>query len=173
MKQRELWPEVRDYFAGVDLILHAGDIVHPMVLDWLEEIAPVIAARGNNDRGIEDRRIEDLQVIDVMGRRLAMLHDTEPEHRPIDFLRRYYLGNQPADIIVTGHTHLERIDFREGVLQLNPGSATLPHHRSFRMGTLALLDVTSEGLEARILRIGESEGLPNPGVEQAFSLRNR
>ncbi len=40
----ELWPEVRDAFKGVDLILHAGDLESPRVLDWLEEIAPVYAA---------------------------------------------------------------------------------------------------------------------------------
>ena len=41
---RELWDEVRVVFAGADLILHAGDIVSPRGLDWLEEIAPTLAA---------------------------------------------------------------------------------------------------------------------------------
>ena len=48
---RELWDEVRVVFAGADLILHGGDIVTPRVLDWLEAIAPTLAARGNNDSG--------------------------------------------------------------------------------------------------------------------------
>ncbi len=43
---RELWPEVRAAFTGVDLILHSGDIVTPGVLDWLEDIAPTLAAKG-------------------------------------------------------------------------------------------------------------------------------
>ena len=51
---RELWDEVRVAFAGVDLILHGGDIVSPRVLDWLDDIAPTRAARGNNDGGWED-----------------------------------------------------------------------------------------------------------------------
>jgi uncharacterized protein len=166
---RSLWDEVDDAFAGVDLILHAGDIVHPMVLDRLEVIAPVLAARGNNDLGIDDHRIEDRQVIELHGRRLAMLHDMEPEDRPIPDLRRRYLDDLPADIIVTGHTHFERLDYRENVLQINPGSATLPHLWSYRLGTVALLDWTESGVEASILRLGEYDGLPNPGVEFRYS----
>src|SRR5712692_11777032 len=96
-----LWDEVDAAFQGVDLILHAGDIVHPMVLDRLEQIAPVLAARGNNDFGIDDDRIKDRQGLELHGRRLVMLHDMEPEDRPIDYLRTAYLSGQHADIIVT------------------------------------------------------------------------
>ena len=56
-ERRTLWDEVRTAFQGVDLILHAGDIVHPMVLDWLQEIAPVLAAQGNNDFAWSDSRM--------------------------------------------------------------------------------------------------------------------
>ena len=49
--QPTLWDEVYTVFKGVDLILHGGDIVLPRVLDWLGDIAPVLAARGNNDLG--------------------------------------------------------------------------------------------------------------------------
>jgi uncharacterized protein len=57
---RDLWNEVRTAFAGVDLILHGGDIVTPRVLDWLAEIAPTLAARGNNDSGWDDPRVNGL-----------------------------------------------------------------------------------------------------------------
>ncbi len=166
--RKTLWDEVYDVFRGVDLILHAGDITHPMVLDWLQNIAPVLAARGNNDRGLDDPRIEDLQFLDVAGRRLAMMHDMEPEHQPIDYLRRTFLKGKHADIIITGHTHIERIDYRDAVLQVNPGSATLPHQRSTRLGTVGLLDLRDGALSARIIRLGETEGRPNPGVELSF-----
>src|SRR5205823_3990254 len=65
--RRTLWEEIHIAFAGVDLILHAGDIVHPMVLDWLDEIAPTLAARGNNDWGIVDPRIEETQILEFHG----------------------------------------------------------------------------------------------------------
>ena len=87
----ELAPEVHSVFAGIDLILHGGDIVHPIVLDWLEAIAPVVAARGNNDIGWDDPRMRDTQFIDADGVRIAMVHDMEPEDRPIALLRELYL----------------------------------------------------------------------------------
>jgi putative phosphoesterase len=167
--RKTLWDEVHHAFTGVDLILHAGDIIHPIVLDWLQEIAPVLAARGNNDRGLDDTRILDRHFIDHDGRRLAMVHDMEPEDRPLEYLRKTFLKGEHADIMVTGHTHIERIDFRESVLQINPGSATLPHLRSTRLGTVGLLEWGEGKLEARIVRLGETEGLPNPGREFHFT----
>ena len=167
---RELAPEIHAAFEGVDLIMHGGDIVHPMVLDWLEAIAPVVAARGNNDVGFEDGRVRDLQVVEVEGVRVAMVHDMEPEDRPIDYLRDRYLDGEHADVMVTGDTHIERMDFRDGVLQINSGSPTLPHHWSYRLGTVGLLEVGRAGVSARIVRLGESEGLRNPGVEYSYSV---
>ena len=45
----KLWPQVFDAFRGVDLIMHGGDLMVPDVIDWLEEIAPVLAVEGNGD----------------------------------------------------------------------------------------------------------------------------
>jgi putative phosphoesterase len=164
-----LWDEIAMALEGVDLILHAGDIVHPLVLDRLEEIAPVLAARGNNDVDIDDARVKDQQVLDQDGQRLVMLHDMEPEDRPIDELCRLYLHGQSAGILVTGHTHLERIDYRDGILQINPGSATLPHLMSLRLGTIGLLDWLPAGTQVHIKRLGHSDGRPNPGVEYRYA----
>jgi putative phosphoesterase len=169
-ERRTLWDEVRTAFQGVDLILHGGDIVAPMVLDWLEEIAPVLAAAGNNDHGWSDPRMAPTQWLEVSGWRLAMVHDMEPEERPIQDLVKQYLKGERADVIVTGHTHFERLDYREGVLQINPGSPTYPHLTSTRLGTVGILELDSGRLEAEIVRLGESEGRRNPGIEYAFSL---
>ena len=162
---RYLWDEVRTAFDGVDLILHGGDIVTPGVLDWLEDIAPTLAARGNNDGGWEDQRMQDLHLLDVEGWRLALIHDMEPEDRPIEYLRDFYLKGEAADIIVTGHTHFERLDYRDGVLQINSGSPTHPHLYSTRLGTVGLLDVAADGIDARVVKLGETPGLRNPGEE--------
>ena len=48
---RDLWPQVYDALRGVDLIMHAGDLHDPIVLDWLEALAPVLAVSGNGDYG--------------------------------------------------------------------------------------------------------------------------
>jgi hypothetical protein len=167
--QPTLWDEVHMAFAGVDLILHGGDIVLPRVLDWLSDIAPVLAARGNNDHGWDDPRVRDTQWLEVDGYKLAMTHIMRREDRPIGELRDRYLGGERADIIVTGDTHRERLDYREGVLQVNSGSPTLPRHLSTRLGTVGLLEVGLRKLEARIVRLGHTEGRPNPGVEYSFT----
>ncbi len=167
---RQLWDEVKEAFAGVDLILHGGDIVTSRVLDWLEDIAPTLAARGNNDGGWDDPRMQDLQLLDLEGWRVVMIHDMEPEDRPIEDLKNVYLQGKPADIIVTGHTHFERLDYRDGVLQLNSGSPTHPHLWSTRLGTVGLLDLAPGKIVARVVRLGETPGLLNPGKEFCFEL---
>ena len=169
---RELWDEVRVAFAGVDLILHGGDIVSPRVLDWLDDIAPTRAARGNNDGGWEDPRLEDMQWLNLEGWRIVMIHDMEPEERPIAALQERYLRGEHADIIITGHTHFERLEYRDGVLQVNSGSATHPHLWSTRLGTVGLLDIAPGKMTARILRLGESPDLKNPGRELFFDLED-
>jgi putative phosphoesterase len=167
---RHLWDEVKVAFAGVDLILHGGDIVSPRVLDWLEDIAPTLAARGNNDGGWEDPRMQDLHLLDLEGWRIALIHDMEPEDRPIGSLKDYHLKGAHADILITGHTHFERLDYRDGVLQINTGSPTHPHLWSTRLGTVGILDLAPGTITARIIRLGELPGLPNPGTECFFDL---
>lgn len=170
---RHLWDEVKVAFAGVDLILHGGDIVTPRVLDWLEDLAPTLAARGNNDGGWGDSRMQDVQWLDLEGWRLAMIHDMEPEERSIAELKKLYLKGNHADIIVTGHTHFERLDYRDGVLQINSGSPTHPHLWSTRLGTVGLLDLTPGKITAKIIRLGETVGLANPGAELFFDLETQ
>jgi uncharacterized protein len=166
---REVWPEVAVAFEGVDLVLHSGDICHPMVLDQLEAIAPVRAAKGNNDVGApEDPRVLDEQWLDIDGVRIAMVHDMEPEDQPIDVLRSRYLGGRHADVMITGHTHFERLDWRDGVLQVNSGSAVHPHLWSTRLGTVAIVEIADGTVRARIERLGETDALRNPGIEYEF-----
>ena len=143
------------------------------MLDWLEELAPTLAARGNNDGGWEDVRLDDIQWLTLEGWRIAMIHDMEPEERPIATLKDIYLRGEHADIIITGHTHFERLDYRDGVLQINSGSPTHPHLWSTRLGTIGLLDIVPGKSVARIVRLGESPEMKNPGEELFFDLGAR
>jgi uncharacterized protein len=164
-----LWDEVGTAFAGVDLIMHSGDITGLKILDRCEEWAPVIAALGNNDAGCEkDPRVKPMQLIDVEGFRIAMVHDMWPEDDPIDVLVDQFLHGERADVFISGDSHYERMDFREGVLQVNSGSPVLPHQWSPRLGTVAILDLEPGQLRAKIIRLGETPGLANPGVEFTF-----
>ena len=164
-----LWDEVGTAFAGADLIMHSGDIVHPSILDRCEEWAPVIAALGNNDEACKkDPRVKPMQLLDIEGFRIAMVHDMWPEDDPIDVLVDRFLHGERADVFIAGDSHYELMDFREGVLQVNSGSAVLPHQWSPRLGTVAILDLEPGQLRAKIIRLGETPGLANPGVEFTF-----
>src|SRR5262245_7805461 len=99
-----------------------------------------------------------------------MIHDMEPEERPIVELKKCHLKDEHVDIIITGHTHFERLDYRAGVLQINSGSPTHPHLWSTRLGTGAVLDLAPRKITARVIRLGETSGLPNPGSELFFDL---
>jgi putative phosphoesterase len=140
------------------------------VLDWLQESAPTLAARGNNDSGWDDPRVKDIHWLDLEGWRVALIHDMEPEERSIEELKRYHLKGQHADIFITGHTHFERLDYRDGVLQINSGSPTHPHLWSTRPGTVGLLDLAPGKITARIIRLTETPDLANPGKELFFEI---
>ena len=77
-------------------------------------------------------------------------------------LRERCLGGEPVDILIGGHTHLERLEHREGAVLINPGSPTLPHHKDTRLGSVGLLELAPGRLHAAILPLGHSPGRPNP-----------
>ena len=147
--------------TGVDLILHGGDITVPAVLDWCEQFAPVIAVRGNNDI-FDDPRLEELHFLDVEGFRVGLAHELRPESRPISEILAASLNGEWVDVLIGGDTHVERLEYRDGVLLINPGSPSLPHHLSTRLGAIGMLTVTPNRLEAEILALGPSEGHRNP-----------
>jgi hypothetical protein len=71
---KELWPQIYEAFRGVDLIMHAGDLMVPQVIDWLEEVAPVMAVWGNGDFGgwqrtvpPDDPRLSEAKVLTIGG----------------------------------------------------------------------------------------------------------
>ena len=123
----DLGPEPAQFFSTVDLILHAGDVTAPAVLDWLEQFAPVICATGNND-GLDDPRTKDVQMLEIEGWRIGMVHSLDREFRPVAELQAAFMS--PVDVMVSGHTHLEALTLREGVVMVNSGSITFPIRRT-------------------------------------------
>jgi len=101
--------------AGSELILHAGDVGTPEVLEQLREIAPVVAVRGNVDRGSWADVLPATEVVEFAGALLYVVH--QPEHLDLDPVAA------EISAVIFGHTHRPLIEERGGVLYVNPGSA--------------------------------------------------
>lgn len=132
--------------AGVDAIVHAGDIGDGLVLEALETIAPVVLVHGNNRYATEQGRpfLADLMLGGVR---------TVVTHRREDLPRTFAPGDRPVRLIVTGHTHLGRIEERDGVVRVDPGSPTLPRRGSGR--SVALVEIHDDGrITARLVPLG-------------------
>lgn len=115
--------EVLAEMTGVDRIIHAGDIGPYSLLLELERIAPVTAVCGNTDRSEICDRVPDVAELDLMGYRVAVMHGHQLG-TPTPARLRAALPD--ARVIVYGHTHQPRVDREEGVLLVNPGSASVP-----------------------------------------------
>ena len=110
-----LRPEALQALEGSDLILHAGDICGPEVLQALREIAPVIAVRGNNDREPWAKDLPLSEAFEVGRASIYVLHDINE----LDLDPR--AGG--FSVVISGHSHQPRCEERDGVLFFNPGSA--------------------------------------------------
>ena len=140
--RHELWPQVFDAFAGVDCILHAGDIHDLIVIDQLSDVAPTFAARGNGDDGSGGRpiqpfddRLREAWLLNLAGLRVGLTHDVPipeyPPHLTLDRAMNRYFGRTDLDVLIYGDTHVEAIDHVQGALCVNPGLAnvsTQPRH---------------------------------------------
>lgn len=138
-----LRPEAVAALAGSDLILHAGDIGKPEILEALEAIAPVIAVRGNNDRGAWAEEIPERETVQVEGVFLHMLH----------IVQELDLDPQAAGIqvVISGHSHKPGIEERQGVFFINPGSAG---PRRFKLPiSLARLQVEGRTVRPEIVQL--------------------
>lgn len=108
-------PEALAALRGADLIVHAGDIGSPDVIEALQRICPVFAVRGNVDHGAWAERFPTTQVVEVESVHLYVLHDLGT----LD-LDPHAAGFQ---VVVAGHSHRPSSTTKHGVLYLNPGSA--------------------------------------------------
>ncbi len=159
-------PEPAAFFGTVDLIVHAGDVMTVAVLDWLEQFAPVLCARGDHDE-FADPRVSDILRFEREGWRIGAAHIVEDRRGLPDRIQRMKLrvyGDTGLQILLAGDTQCERLEYDDRTLLINPGSAMLPHSFSTRLGSVALLELTPNGAHAEIIRLGESPGLRNPAV---------
>ena len=171
---RDLPMKILDALQGVDLILHCGDLECLGVLDYLEQVAPLLAVRGYEDPLEEgDRLALTTRVVKAEGVSIGMVHDiqwpgpkipTSPDGAGLVFpggngreiMARKF--KEPVDVVLFGDTHEELVVRWDGVLIMNPGSPTYPgrRHKRGALGTIGMLEVDGEDATARIIDLEPS-----------------
>jgi putative phosphoesterase len=136
-------PEAIKALDGVEMIIHAGDIGAPEVLQALHAVAPVVAVRGNNDKGEWAHALPETEVIEVGGVALYVLHDAKA------------LDLDPVaagfHAVISGHSHRPAMARRQGVLFLNPGSAG---PRRFKLPiSVARLTIRGDIIDAQLIEL--------------------
>jgi putative phosphoesterase len=136
-------PEAVKALERVTMIIHAGDIGTPEVLDELRAIAPVVAVRGNNDKGDWAHALPETAVVEVGSVALYVLHDVNA------------LDLDPVTagfhVVISGHSHQPLMAKRQGVLFLNPGSAG---PRRFKLPvSVARLSICGDSIDAKLVEL--------------------
>jgi uncharacterized protein len=133
-------PAVAARLEGVDLILHAGDVCTPNVLDELSAWAPVHAVRGNNDGAdVAAWGAPDVAHLELDGVGVAMIHDSGAADGRARRLRRMF---PEAALVVFGHSHIPLNEIHDGQRIFNPGSPT--DRRRQPRGTMGLIEISGE-----------------------------
>ena len=140
-------PAVFDIFKGVDLILHAGDIVDQSVLDELSVLAPVEAVAGNMDGPELHLKLPDKKIIKLGNYTCGLIHGKFKIDIQKDMIMKEFSS---VDIIVYGHSHTPFWGKINGIYLLNPGSPTDTRHAPYN--SVALLHAGEE-LVAEIIRL--------------------
>jgi uncharacterized protein len=132
---------------GVDLILHAGDVCTPEVLDELSTFAPVHVVLGNNDGPpIAAWGATSTRELDLDGLAVAMIHDSgAAAGRPARLRRRF----PAAALVIFGHSHIPWDHSELGQRSFNPGSPT--DRRRQPRGTMGLLEITDGTLRSAVI----------------------
>ena len=128
-------------FKDADLIIHAGDIGDPKIIEALEKIAPTRAIRGNMDMGNWARQLRQNETIKINHQRLYVIHDIYHLDRNIEAA--------PYHVVIYGHTHRPQVEKQQGILFVNPGSAVQPRHGY--PPSVALLEIKGDAVKARLI----------------------
>jgi putative phosphoesterase len=139
-----LRPEALDALRGSDMIIHAGDVGKPEVIDRLGAIAPLHVVCGNIDKGSWAAALPLTQLVEVGDHRFFVLHD----------IAQLDVDPVAAGLaaVVFGHSHRPSIETRNGVLFLNPGSAG---PRRFKLPiTVARVKTSGRHVDAEIVDLG-------------------
>ena len=139
-------PAIAEVFAGVTHIIHAGDIVDPTTLTVLRGIAPLTAVAGNIDTGELAESLPREVLGEAAGIRFAVGHKRKRLLKRLASAKLVSAaGDKPPCLVVFGHEHAPSVSWVEGVLYLNPGTATAPDEED-DAATVAIVTVVAAGL---------------------------
>jgi putative phosphoesterase len=157
-------PAIRRHFAGVNRIIHAGDIGNRGVIERLEDIAPVIAVSGNVDD--YDRSGFPVEiVIELAGYRIAIRHIISQGGK-LTREGRAFLEREKPDVCVFGHTHRPTIERIGEMVLINPGSAG-PKRFTLPRG-IGMLTLATAGVLPSLIRL-HSPVAPRPSRRKSFA----
>jgi hypothetical protein len=137
-------------FQDATLIVHAGDLTRLSIMEELEQMAPVLAVQGNMDSRDVKEKLPTLNSADIYNWRIGVTHSLG------FFLRTGNLGSlieKGFHVFISGHTHRPSIKYKEGILFINPGSATNPIPPFLTRPSVALLKITKKGIEPQIMNL--------------------
>ena len=139
-------PKIPDLFAGVEHILHGGDVGQTSIIFQLEQIAPVTAVLGNTDSFLDLRETE---IVTLAGRKFLLHHIVNP-HDLAEPIKPRVLREKP-DVVVFGHTHKPFCETIKGTLYFNPGYAGKSRFGMER--TLAIMRLDEKGIRTEFLKL--------------------
>jgi putative phosphoesterase len=145
-------PQVLEALAGVDHVIHAGDVMDAGVLEALAAVAPVTAVAGNMDEGKMGKLPREVagkvgEIRFVVGHKRKRLLKRLSQGK-IEGIGKHDL----PDLVVCGHDHLPAVEWVDGTLYLNPGSASAPHYEDDDP-TVAVVESGRAGLDVSFVRI--------------------
>lgn len=141
-------------FAGLDLILHAGDLVEPRVLTVLRQVAPVEAVAGNNDRPATAATLGFTKELNLAGYRIGLTHGHIGTGKST--VSRALSQCPGADCVIFGHSHIVHNAYHGSTLAINPGSAT--DRRRSPYCSYGVLHLEPGGLRAEIHYLDQGGG---------------
>jgi putative phosphoesterase len=142
-----LRPEARAFLVGCDYIVHGGDVGGAGILEELAAMAPLIAVRGNNDKEPWAAHLRETELIRVGNVFVYIIHDLA------------LLDIDPAAagvrVVVSGHSHKPKMEERDGILYVNPGSSG---PRRFKLPiSVGEITVSGSAVNARIVDLGAGD----------------
>jgi len=150
-------PKLEGLFRGVEAILHAGDVTRAHVLEGLARLAPVHAARGNNDVGPFGASLPEHLWVELGAITVLVVHQIGARDRLDPTLVRA-LTRRPAELVLHGHSHRPGVRLLDGRLFVNPGSAG---PRRFSLPRAAgLLVVHSREVRVELFDLSPAEPSP-------------